>query len=371
MRFGTPALVEALKKPFDFRWVADVSYAGTRVIQDAPVTNVRTTDNASSQVQGIASLTLVWQDDFGKSIAPLKATDLLSPFGTEVTLSVIVTVGEGFTERVPMGVYILTETPKAVATAYSFQGGIVSKGDSVDLTLKDKFHRVQRDRFDAPGVAPDLSSVWREVQRLTEMPVTRTVTDLPITAAVAYEDSKLDAVYDLATILDATACMTADGTVSMRPVEWPAPVDTIRDGDDGTLVSLSRSLESATVYNRVAIRTNGGDGKAVLAVAEVTDGPFRVRNPDGTPSPYGVVTYFYSSDYITTTSQAQSYADVLLPRVSKMRSVSVEVTEIFNPLRDLGDVVNIVRRGETFAARVTDLSRSDARTQQVSLVTRT
>lgn len=367
MRFGSAALRDALKADFNWRYVADVFSNGVRVIQDLPVTNVRLDDDSTSLVQGTGSLTVAYQDDFARTITPSQIGDVLSPFGTQLAVSVLVTAGAGFSERIPMGQYLISETPFAFAQRYLFNSSLVSKGDLIDLNLKDLMYGVQRDRFDVPGSPPDLSSVWKEVQRLTGLPITRSIADAAISTTVAYQEDKLQAVYDLATVLDATVCMTATGTVSMRANAWPTVVDTINFGDGGTLVSVGRAMSNDTVYNKVVIRQAATDGTAVLATQEIASGPLRTSNGDGSLSPYRRVPYFYSSPFITTQSQAQTYAATLLPRVSSLRSVKVDVTEFFNPLRDLGDVVTVNRAGETFTGRVTAISRTGDATQTTTL----
>lgn len=356
MRFGTPALKDALKGSFNWRYVADVFSNNVRVLQDLPVTNVQLSDDSTSQVQGTGSFTVAYQDDFANTIAPSEIGDVLSPFGSQVALSVLVTAG-GFSERIPMGQYLISETPSILVQRFLFNSATLSKGDLIDVNLKDLMYGVQRDRFDVPGSPPDLSSVYKEIQRLTGLPVTFTVTDGPISTTVAYQEDKLQAVYDLATVLDATACMTADGTVSLRPNVWPSVVDTISSGDGGTLESVGKAMSNDNVYNTVIIRSDAADGSGVLGRAELTAGPLRASNPDGSLSPYRRVPYFYSSPFLTTQSQANAYAATLLPRVSSLRSVSVDLVEFYNPLRDLGDVLRVTRLGESFTGRVTAINR--------------
>ncbi|UFS59468.1 hypothetical protein [Subtercola endophyticus] len=373
MRYGTEDLMNVLRLgSFDFWYVIDVFYDGTRVVKDCPVTNVQISDDGGSLIQGTASLTVAYQGDFAESLAPSRIGDYLSPFGAQINLDVIVSAGPGFMERIPMGKYQITQTPKILSQGWIlFDDTIISNGDLIDLDLQDLFFGVSRDRFDIPGTPPSLVSVWAEVQRLTGLPVTRTITDGAITAAVAYQQDKLQAVYDLATVLDATACMLPDGTVSMRPNAWPDPVDVLQSGDQGTLVSYAGVMINDEVYNKIVVRSSTGS-QNVLASAEITDGPLRAANPDGSLSPYRRVPLFYSSQYITTAAQAQRYATTNLPRVSQMKAVKVTVTEIFNPLRMVGDVLTIHRMvdgrtKDTATARVTALNRTSAATQQTTL----
>ena len=373
MRASTTAMKGALSSSFDWRWVADLFVDGVRVLQDAPITNVRLRDDSTALVQSSGSFTIAYQDVFAKTIAPAAIGDLLSPFGTRVSLSVLVTVG-ALQERIQMGWYLISDTPSIVAQMFLFKTALLSKGDLIDVNVKDLFSGIQRDRFNVPGSPPSLTSVWAEVQRIAEIPVTRMIADGPISATVAYQVDKLQAVYDLALVLDATACMLSDGTLSMRPIAWPASVDVLAGGDGGALVRVGKAMANDTVYNAVVVRSaNTANGSAVLASAEIASGPLRTRNSDGSPSPYRRVPYFYSSQYITTEAQAVAYAEAWLPRVSQLRSVAVKVTELFNPLRELGDVITVKRYAsgvvfEQFDGRILSIDRSGGAPTQDLLV---
>lgn len=378
MRFGSPALKSALTGSFNKRYVMDVIANGARVLQDAPITAPQFTDSGTAQVQSTGSCTLVYKDDFAKSVAPSQIGDTFAPFGTQLAIYSLVTVGPALTERTLLGVYLITDTPKIITTRAVFAGNVIARGDLIDLTFSDLFAGVQKDRFDTPGAATDKSSVWNEYQRLTGLPVTRTVTDAAIPASVAYQEDKLQACYDLATVLDTVAYMTPDGTASMRPNVWPAAVDSLwsnaaRDSQGntvggGTLVDVVPRLSNSDVYNAVVVRgTDPSGGTIVLATAEVTDGPLRVRNPDGSLSPYRRVPYYYTSQYITTQAQAQAYADKQLARVSKLRSLTYDLTEAFNPLREVGDVLNVYRLGDAFVCRITDIHRDTGSTQTLTV----
>ena len=230
---------------------------------------------------------------------------------------------------------------------------------------------MQGDRFDTPGAPPDLTSVWKEYQRLTGFPLTRTVTDAPIPASIAYAEDKLQGCYDLSTVLDAVAYVTPDGTASMRPNAWPNPVDVLNSADidpAGTLVDVVPHLANDNVYNAVVVRGTDPAGQTiVLASAEVSDGQLRTRNADGSLSPYRRRPYYVQSQLITTQAQAQAYANQMLPRVSKLRSITYDLVELFNPLREVGDVLTVNRLGGSFTCRVTDIRRDSGATQTLTV----
>ncbi|GAA3330671.1 hypothetical protein HP467_07200 [Curtobacterium albidum] len=354
---------------FTARWVADVIANGERVMQDLPCTAPDFTDDDSQMVQSTGSLTFVYQGDFADSIAPQGVADVLSPFGTQVWVYVLIGDGPAFSERVLMGQYLITDNPTINTTRMLFMGAPVAVGDTIGVTLSDLFYGVQVDRFYVPGSPKSLTSGWNEVQRLTGLPVTRTVPDAPIPTQVAYQEDRLQAVYDVANYaLDAVPFVTPDGTVSMRPNEWTDPVDVLEHGD-GNLISVGRSMSDEDVYNAVVVRSyDSSDGSAVLAAAEITDGPLRTSELDGSLSPFRRRPKFYSSQYIRSRPQAQAYVNTWLPRVSKLTGVELVLTETFNPLRQLGDVITVREIGVTTTARVSSIHRTDGRTQEVKAV---
>jgi hypothetical protein len=362
-------LRQVLLGSFDANYQVDVFSNGVRVLKNVPVTDVQMNDDASSLVQTSGSLTIAYQDDFGASIAPLAIGDVLSPFGTQVRLSLVITDSAAFVERVQLGLFLISGAPVINATWRLFNGAILSDGDVIQINFKDLFARTQRNTFAVPGSPPSLASTWAEVQRLTQLPITRSIADAAISSSITYQQDRLQAVYDLATGLDATACLTADGTVSMRPNAYPAVVDTIVGGDGGTLISAPRAMANDTVYNRIDVVDTAGN---ILGSAQITTGQLRAVNPDGSLSPYGTVPYRYSSPLITTAAQANAFAAANLPRVSTLRAQVVVVTEVMNPLRDLGDVVTVKRMAsgvvvEQFTGRVTKITRTTAKTQQTTL----
>lgn len=357
---------------FDTEWVADVYYDGARRLAGLPIRDPSFDDDGSALVQSTGGCTVEWTSDFATSLSPRLADDVLAPFGSELSVGVLITAGT-FSERVQIGWYRIEDVPSAADQFVEFGDGILPVGSTVELTLQDRFRKVQRDRFDVPGSPPSLTSVLTEAQRITGLQIVREVPDAAIPKSFAYEEERLDPLYDLVEYANAIPYMRPDGTLGQRPIDWSSTVDVVTDGPGGTLVSLGYSMSSDKVYNRVAFRTsaNGDDDQQILAVAEIRDGPLRVRNADGSPSPYGRVTYYVSSDLITKRADAQAYVDKLLPQVSSLRVAERPMVEVFNPLRQVGDVLDVRPTGEpAFLGRVSKISRTDGPTQDVTLEVR-
>jgi hypothetical protein len=368
MRAASEQCRHALSYSFDRQWVADLYYDGVRRLADLPISAPSFTDDGDAQVQQTGSVTVTYSGNFAETIVPKTAADYLAPFGAELAIYVLIKAGS-FVERIPMGWYRITEPSDSYEAAAVFRGRRIVVGSTVKLALQDRLVRVQRDRFDLPSSPPQQESVLTEIGRLTGLQITRQVDDRPIPSGIVYEEDRLAAVYDLADVLDAVPHPLPDGSLGQRPNVWPAQVDTLRGGEHGSLVSVGRSMTADRVYNRVAIRSTSTDQRVILASAEITEGPLRASNADGTVSPFGRATYFYSSDLITTTEQAEAYAQQLAPRVSSLRAVEIPVVEKFNPLREVGDVLAVERddRAESFVGRVKTIARDSGPTQKLTM----
>lgn len=363
MRFGSPELVQVITGSFDFRYTADVLYNGERRIKDLPIRDVRWREDADANIQHTGSCTVVWTDEFASSLSPNNITDTLAPFGAQLAVYVLVSAGS-FEERVEYGRFEITDIPSARDEWFEFRGEWLVAGSTVELELRDLTAGVAAETFDVPSAPVVLTSTWAEVARLTGFPVNRTVPDNPVTRAILYPDSKWDAVYELVSVmLDAVPHLNPNGSLSARPNEWPAPVSVLRRGEG--LVEVFSSMSQAQVYNRVAVRAQRGE--SILAVEEVTSGPLRVRNYDGTVSPFRSRTRYLSSELVTTEEQARGWARSELPKLSTLRSRTFTVVETFNPLRERGDVIEIERPTKWLHARVVDIDRSNAPTQRLTV----
>jgi hypothetical protein len=221
--------------------------------------------------------------------------------------------------------------------------------------LKDRLVKVERDEFPFP-TAPKSTSAWREVQEITGFPIVRSVPDAAVTSAVAYEGEKRAALNKLFDLMGAWPQLDPGGVLTGLPKAWGAPVGDIRG-----VVSAPYSLSAVETYNMVIVEGKSPDGDPIYATADVSEGFLRVRNGDGSVSPFGQKPYRYSSEFLTTYPQCAAYARDLLLRVSKVRGVRRDVTEPFNPLREVGDVL----RFDGGLVRVQKITHSGAETSLV------
>lgn len=365
MRFGSTDLRGILTGSFDHHWVADLYYNGIRRRADIPITMPTFKEDAGASIQQAGSCTVKWSDEFATSLLPRFITDPLAPFGAQLWVYSWVTVGP-FAERVEYGRFEIVDVPSARDEQMRFRQELITLGSTVELELMELLAGVNEETFDVPTAPVSLESTWTELARITGLPLSRTVADQPIPRSVMYPENKLDATYDLMNIvLDAAPHMTPDGTLSARPHSWGSPVDRLTM--DGALVEVGQMMSAAQVKNRVAVRATSGEQTSILATAEITNGPLRVRNLDGSVSPFRTRTEYISSELVADGVTAQAVADSRLPQVSTLRARVLPVTEKFNPLRERGDVVVIERPDGDLLGRVVTIDRSNRGTQELTV----
>lgn len=338
---------------FDRVWVADLMYDGDRRLANVGLESPRLSWDGSQQIVGSGSVRVVWSDDHASSMVPKQVGDWFSPFGAELQIDCIIGAGV-FAERVPMGRFVVESVPDTVEAELLWNGRLIHPGESFGVNLRDPFIRVVRNRFTFPTRAV-ATSAWDEIQNITGLPVIRNVDDVSIPEAVTHDEDRAKAVADIFDRLGAWPMVDSAGVLTARPKAWPGSVGSL----DGGVVEAPRSLTSEFTYNRVAVEGKSDDGNPVYGSAEVTDGYLRVANSDGTPSPFGVSTYRYQSNYLSSKPQCDAYALELLERVSKIRNVTRRVVERFNPLREVGDVLEF----QGGVVRVQKVTHTDAVTE--------
>lgn len=359
MRQSSEDLRQVLAGGGFLKWfTADLYYAKERRLTNVPLFDVQIRWDGSASIQGSMSCKVVYSSEFAESVSPREIGDLFAPFGPELAVVAHVSVGR-MEYRVPVGWFRLVDVPSAVDSFADFAGRQIITSTVLELELKDRFVLVDQNPFDNPQAAQKLASVYAEFSRVTGLPVTVGVPDGPITRAVAYEDNRLDAAYELVDVLDATPVMLSDGSASFIPKEWPDPVDEVRWGPGGTLVSAPTGMTSKGVYNRIVFNGEASDGSAIYAFAEITYGPLRVREPDGSPGPAGVITRRAESEYVVTQDQAEAYVNRDIERTARLAAREIQVVETFNPLREVGDVLWLETQSERLMCRVKDVSFSE------------
>lgn len=331
-----------------FSWQARVdSWLGGWWLGQVPVKSGSVTWTSGQQVQGSLSLTVprvgaAAEDEDSRDWAPTADDSPLAAMGQ--TLHVSVTVGSLVTQDrwdVPLGRFLIT------------QWDVDSSG--VRVTGKSLLQRLEDDRLISPTTPARGGTLASELRRLVGGHMGVIVDeDLADRAcpSMTWGESRIDAVYEIADAWPARLREGPDGVLyALPPVPAPTsrPARSLTDGQDGTVIGVTRQGGRSGVYNRVVTRGQEQDDAGFprfQQVADQTEGPMRV---DG---PYGVVTKFFSSPLITDNNVAwRTAVTMLATSIRKQRTVPV--THAPDPTLTLDTPVELVTHDVDTAQTVT------------------
>lgn len=335
-------------------YVADVIVDGSSVLEENPISNVSMTWNGDARVRGTGRCVFTYSDDRGGSIVPEDVTSWMTPYATVLNISYRLTAGD-FVEKILLGSFKVIKVTDPIDFRRPFLGDYISLGSSVGLQFADLSRVTDRERFPIPYGPSDLSSVWAEMGRLTLLPLLRNVADAAIPRAVTYKDNRLDAIYDLARVLGGTPYVNENGQLTIDPDEWPDESEELLTGSEGVVISRAPAdLTDEEVYNQVVVRSWDDGQGSILATKELESGRLRYGGV------MGRIPYFASSEYVTTAEQAYAYASDLLPKVSSLPALQLELEVVPDPRRQVGDVFRFTWDGVVWRSRVREVRLGDS-----------
>ena len=313
------------------------SWLGSEHLGVVPVEDGSVSWDASQQVQGSLSLTVprvgaVEGEDW-RDWDPTDPTHPLACFGQvlHVSLTIGSLIGGGWW-TVPLGRFLITSVEPGPST--------------VRVTGKSLLQRLEEDRLTEPMAPDPAGSMASELRRLVGsrmgLIIDPMLRDYPC-PSMAWGESRIDAVYEIARAWPATVHEGGDGILYLSP---PTPDPTSRpelrlsDGAEGTVVGVAAAASRDKIYNRVVARgqeSSDEGAPSFQAIADQLTGPMRV---DG---PYGVVPRFFSSPLITSVAQAKSTAEAMLADAVR-KKIKVPIQHAPDPRIHLGAHVEVETR---------------------------
>lgn len=265
-------------------------------------------------------------------LTPSKATDLLTPKGTELVIYRGLLVGGEF-EWVPLGVFGLVE-PEVRAH---------SDGTVIEIKGFDRVDAVRDRQFTDPWVITNGTWVHDAipliVQSRINVPLRVDQTDphqLPETVFDRLTDP-WDAVREIAASCGYNAYFDPLGTLVVGPAAPHLTGVTYQPGSDSILMTSSRKYDKSKTYSGVIVRGEHPDKTPVRYELWDSD----PKSPTYAFGPFGKRPYGYFSNLVTTAVQAQHVAELLFPEVTRI-SQECEITVAGHPGHDVDDVIEIV-----------------------------
>jgi len=331
---------------------ADVIVDGETAFEALQLAPAQLDWDADRQVLGQGSCSIVYADENGRSIVPETIADAFTPYATTLSMSMRVTSGSGFDELVPMGVFRIEGVSDPRERYTTVNGQRLAIASSMRLRLADEFARVVEEDFPLPQAPSQTSSAWAELQALTGLGVLRVVDDVEIPRDLAYDTSRIGAVFSIGRLLGGRPYVTPSGLLSLLPDEWPDEGPPLTLGADDYVVPADPAEWSAAgVFNEVVVLSFDTSQNTVLGRARITTGPLRFGGP------FGRRTKVLRDEQVTTEMQGQELAESALPRYST-RPARRFSTQLFpDPRREVGDVVSFTRENEvTLTGRIVQLT---------------
>lgn len=241
-------------------------------------------------------------------------------------------------ELVSLGIFRIDET-----TVTDGPGGLEIRCAGMDRSV-----RMIDARFEEPYTVAEGTNVATAIQdcALAAWPaITTNLTATSITTPLLLGDEGGDRwkfMQDLAASIGHSLYFDGDGVLVTRPVATPAgtPTVTLAEGNGGVLLTAGRRWNRQGTYNRViATGENPAEGTAPARGIATDENP---ASPTYYYGSYGKVPRFYSSQFLTTDTQAADAAQAILNR-ELGTTQQIDFGAVVNPALEPDDVVTITR----------------------------
>lgn len=329
MREGIPE--EVLTGVAGYKAVISAWRNGEVTAGEVPVMGGNLTVDSTKAVPELLTFVVPRWD--GRDWYPADDTDHpLSAYGQQVELSIVITSAKtGVEYEVKIGRYLI-------------QSAHLTSTMDVEVQAVGLLQVVADARLITPLAPRSNGTFASEFRRLAPAGITAQIDDALIDRRIPqsfeWAEDRLAAWYEIADAWPAQLRVDAWGQAVLSPPlpDIPAPVITVKDGDEGTLIADERTVTRDGVYNVVVARSSATDDPnkpPLQAVARQTTGPLAV----GT---FGEVVKYWTTPLNPNLGSLQKSAATILKNSLRPARV-VPVTMLADPRIELDDPVEVRR----------------------------
>jgi hypothetical protein len=369
MRDHTSDLLGVLEGSFSATLYVDIYNGSERVQENLEVTSWNYDAALDATINVSGRLNITYQSVGGESLLPTGLDGDLSPFRASVYLTLQIDA-DSFSERIGLGWGKVISIPSGADYHYTdpTTGELRVYASDVEVEFQSLETNINAWGFRFPEQPASLSSIYDEIRRISQMPVTESITDTTIPKATVYEATdggRLAAVQMLFKTLGGMGVVDSDGAWYCVPYTWPATIDAtlVYAGDTATITDLPVAIDTDGVANVVVGSfQNPTTGAPIYAVAEVDPGS--ALSPD---SVWGEHTRYITDDQVTTQAAADARVATELSTVTQSQRYQIEIECVVNPLLELGDMVSVTGYTRALTGRLVKYSLSNSATMKVTL----
>lgn len=290
--------------------------------------------DGTSTTRGSVSLSLAPDAADLADLVPVDYDSALAPVGPELQVLRGFTFPDETTETVPLGVFRVDET----TTTDDGSLGITVTGLDRSAILIEAV-------FEDAGQIASGTNCGTAIQALVSAAYPDVTYDFDSTSvtlpALAYQagDDRWDFCQGIAEAAGCSLYFDARGYLVLRykPI-LDVPDLTIAEGTGGTLLGASKRWGRENACNRVVVTGENSGNTPVVGIA-LDDNP---ASPTYYYGDFGKVTFSYSSEYVTSTAQANQVAEnILAQKLGTGQQISFDA--MVNPALEPLDVVLLQR----------------------------
>lgn len=324
---------------------------------EVPLESGRLNFDATREVCGSGSATLALVDASGRSRAPSRVGDALSPYNNWAVVTCHITAGR-YRSSTELGRFAIGRPRPGVRGRARVSRSARTFAETVSVQLDDAFLGTKAEPIDGVLQSTVGRLMREELSDLLGLPVVAP-DQTTVDALIEYPEDRLQAAYDLVQLAGGEPFMRWDGAVGIRPNAWPAPCFTLHDaafrGAPGVPLSsvVIDEWDSADVPNRVVVLAEDSEQRTLRAERRIDAGPMRFgRVSDGA---WGRRTKTYKIDAFSTQSQVDRYCDERFLVDTSTRAVGVTIEMPLDPRLEPGDVGQLWTENLSARIRIKDV----------------
>jgi len=299
---------------------------GELLADDVPIAAAYEEGDRSQRVPETLTIT-VPRLDRGTRWTPTTPDHPLAANGQRLRVQLGVDIGQGETEWLQRGWFLVQDTPPPVGDTISlFAVGLLALVDEARLVSP----------FQPTGTF--VSTLRALVEPALTVDVSGAPADRSVPAGMNWDEDRLAAVGELLDAWPAEAAVDAHGVLVVTAVADPgAAVLELTDRAGGTVIRASGGSSRDGGVNAVVARGTAPDGGIIQAVQYDTVGPKAYGGPF---NPLPVPELFYSP-LLTTVPQCAAAAATIIRRRQREQATTLEVDAVPHPGVQLGDPVTV------------------------------
>jgi hypothetical protein len=268
--------------------------------------------------------------------------DLLSPPGTQLKVSAVVTYTNRVSVTIPMGVFVVQK------------GGIHTGGGAISITAPDKWALIQRGKFIGPANSSPGSSITSQIASLitqilpSDTPAITSISTATV-GTLTWPEDREKAILDMAASAALWVYFDRTGSPVIADIPTPGPsADWLTDASQtGVLLNLDREFSFDNISNVVVFSSSSASGEQFppqVAWDRSTGSPtYAGTDPFAHPEtagPFGIAVKYINTPTVTDATGALAAAQAELIRsIAPAQTASFE--QVPNPAVDAYDTADV------------------------------